>query len=154
MEKSMKARARPAETRPHEGAGGETSGLPGGLAYAWMGGPWIEAWVDIWSAWMDVATKAGSASQSSGEAGDRRHLAVGIPWVPRVESTVVPLRRSSDPPGATSSRISMRLQMPTLPWLGDGGSNVIAIDALVPRITGAESEPRRSEQHPVAAAKH
>lgn len=96
----------------------------------WMT-PWVEFWANYWTTLLGQGLAAPqSVSQRRGEGTDRRH-GEGLPWLPKVETSVIPLSRRTDPPGQQADKISMRVQVPNLPWIG--GGNVIAFDAVVPR---------------------
>lgn len=123
------------------GRSGDTVGVPqeqaAAGAYLWPMLPWMMGWAEFWSAWLGGVpqpTLAGGASQGRG-----RHQEDGLLWLPKVEATVIPLRRHSDPPEGKASRLSLRVQIPALPWLGAG--NVIAIDATVLGPVEGEAEP-------------
>lgn len=97
-----------------------------GLAQAWLGMPWMGWWMQGWTSWFESYGVKGAASDDD----DRRDAVV--PWLPKIESTVVPFRRRDDPPGAEGARISLRVRVPGLPWSESPGS-VISIDTLTPR---------------------
>jgi hypothetical protein len=59
-------------------------------------------------------------------AGDLRR-ASDMPWLPRLEAQVIPLRRNTDPPGGEATRFSVRVPMP---WAG-AGANLVAVEAIV-----------------------
>lgn len=99
---------------------------------AWLGLPWINLSCQAWTAWMELCG-FGAASRETGGADERRQATMS--WLPKIESTVVPMRRRDDLPGAEAAKISMRIHVPPLPWEGGNGS-VIAIDSLRPRIAG------------------
>lgn len=97
-----------------------------GLPPAWLGMPWMNWWMQGWTTWLqNFAANAAPASDD-----DRRNAV--LPWLPKVESTVVPFRRRDDPPGAEGARISLRVRVPGLPWSEHSGS-VISIDTMTPR---------------------
>jgi hypothetical protein len=109
------------------------SAKPGGtgLPNLWTGLPWMSPWLDlwasVWTSWLGGGPlTAPRPGHKSGE-GTRRQED-GLSWLPRLETTVIPLRRRTDPPGEQAEKISLRMQMP---WLG--GGNVIAIDTVVAR---------------------
>ncbi|MCC4117356.1 hypothetical protein LLG90_18540 [Aromatoleum toluclasticum] len=99
---------------------------------AWMGMPWVNLWMQSWATWLGQHDEGHPPARSSGRARSRRpeRRHAELPWVPRIESTVIPFCRSEDEPGAEATRLSMRLRVPTLPWMG--GSNVISIDTVMP----------------------
>lgn len=106
----------------------------GDLFALWSGQAWMNIWMQGWSAWLQqFGMTDGALRASPGSGDDRRQPA--IPWLPQFEATVVPLRRSSDLPGAEAAKVSMRLRVPAFPWAA-GTSNVIAIDTLMPRPVG------------------
>lgn len=102
------------------------------LTAAWMGMPWFNLWMRSWARWLGPQNLAGGRMHSSVRADsgrpERRHEEA--PWVPRIESTVIPFCRSEDAPGSEATKLSMRVRVPTLPWMG--GSNVISIDTVMP----------------------
>ena len=102
------------------------------LTAAWMRMPWIDMWMQSWATWLGQHGPNNASAHPSGRARaplpERRHAE--IPWVPKLESTVIPFCRSEDEPGAEATRLSMRMRVPTLPWMG--GSNVISIDTVMP----------------------
>lgn len=102
------------------------------LIAAWLGLPWINLSCQAWTAWMEFCG-LGAASREPAGADERRQAAMS--WLPQIESTVVPMRRRDDTPGAEAAKISMRIHVPPLPWEAGNGS-VIAIDSLRPRIAG------------------
>jgi hypothetical protein len=102
------------------------------LIAAWLGLPWINLSCQAWSAWLEFCG-VGAASREPAGADERRQA--GMSWLPQIESTVVPMRRRDDLPGAEAAKISMRIRVPPLPWEAGNGS-VIAIDSLRPRIVG------------------
>lgn len=97
------------------------------LAQVWLGMPWTGWWMQGWNAWLQQYRVDGAAADPD----DRRNNGLP-PWLPKVESTVVPFRRRDDPPGAEGARISLRVRMPSLPWT-EGSGSVISIDTLTPR---------------------
>ena len=100
------------------------------LAAAFMGVPWMKVWADAWTGWIQQYEASMSALQRGGaDSEDRRQNAVS--WMPQFESKVIPFRRSDDLPGAEATKLSMRLRVPVFPWMG--GSNIIAIDTVMPR---------------------
>lgn len=103
---------------------------------AWLGLPWINLSCQAWTAWMEFCGFGAARRETGGESGsadERRQAAMS--WLPQIESTVVPMRRRDDLPGAEAAKISMRIHVPPLPWEAGNGS-VIAIDSLRPRIAG------------------
>ena len=99
---------------------------------AWMGMPWVNLWMQSWATWLgqhgpDIAPARASGRTRSARPERRR---AELPWVPKIESTVIPFCRTEDEPGTEATRLSMRVRMPTLPWMG--GSNVISIDTVMP----------------------
>lgn len=141
--KSMHARKHIPEDLRNEGraGGGEDPKL--GLPLVWPGlslmTPWLEFWGNYWAHWLGrgfSTTTRRPARRHSGEPERRQEEA--LPWVPKVETTVIPLRRRTDPPGQQAAKISMELRVPALPWLG--GGNVISMDAFLPRDQEAEAE--------------
>jgi hypothetical protein len=105
-------------------------------ALVWPMLPWMTYWAEVWGAWLGGFPGVSVASLKGKE---ERRQEDGLPWLPKVETMVIPLRRRTDPPGGAAARISMRMQIPPLSWLG--GGNVIAIDTLVPRPVKSEAEP-------------
>lgn len=67
-----------------------------------------------------------SAEQGAHADGDRRRVS-DMPWVPRLEAQVIPLRRNTDPPGGEATRFSMRVP---LPWT-DGSTNIVSIETIL-----------------------
>lgn len=102
------------------------------LVAAWLGLPWLNLGCQAWTAWMEFYG-LGEPSREPVGADERRQA--GMSWLPQIESTVVPMRRRDDLPGAEAAKISMRIHVPPLPWEGGTGS-VIAIDSLRPRLAG------------------
>lgn len=102
------------------------------LMAAWLGLPWINLSCQAWTAWMEFCGLGGARREPS-SADERRQAAMS--WLPQIESTVVPMRRRDDQPGAEAAKISMRIHVPPLPW-EDGNGSVIAIDSLRPRLAG------------------
>lgn len=100
------------------------------LMAAWLGLPWISLGCQAWTAWMEFYG-FGEAGREPAGADERRQA--GISWLPQIESSVVPMRRRDDLPGAEAAKISMRIHVPPLPWESGKGS-VIAIDSLRPRL--------------------
>lgn len=102
------------------------------LAAAWTGMPWINLWMQSWATWLGQHGPESAPAHASGRVRaprpERRHAE--IPWVPKIESSVIPFCRSEDEPGAEATRLSMRVRVPILPWMG--GSNVISIDTVMP----------------------
>lgn len=102
------------------------------LATARTGMPWINLWMQSWATWLGQHGPESAPARAPGRVRaprpERRHAE--IPWVPKIESTVIPFCRSEDEPGAEATRLSMRVRVPTLPWMG--GSNVISIDTVMP----------------------
>lgn len=96
-----------------------------------IGFRWMTIGLQVWTAWLEqcgIALNQQDADSSRAE--DRRRA--GLPWLPQFESTVVQLRRRSDQPGAEAEKLSLRIQVPPLPW-ENGGGRVIAFDSLRPR---------------------
>lgn len=100
------------------------------LMAAWLGLPWINLSYQAWTAWMEFFG-LGGGSREPASVEERRQAAMS--WLPQIESTVVPMRRRDDQPGAEAAKISMRIHVPPLPW-EDGNGSVIAIDSLRPRL--------------------
>lgn len=96
---------------------------------AWMGMPWIEIGLKNWTKWLELWGIGALTGQNESASSDDRR---GPPWLPQIASTVMPLRRSGDEPGAEAEKVSMRIHVPAMPWQTSGGS-VIAIDSLRPR---------------------
>lgn len=82
-----------------------------------------------------TATLGLDPSQTSSVAADGERRAGVLPWMPKLETQVIPLRRATDPPGAEGSRITMRLAMPPV-----FGASAVSIDTLMPLPTAAASE--------------
>lgn len=100
------------------------------LAAAMMGVPWLNLWADAWSAWLQQCEAHISAPQpGDADSTDRRQGATS--WLPQFESKVIPFRRSDDKPGVEATKLSMRFRVPAFPWMV--GSNIIAIDTVMPR---------------------
>lgn len=102
----------------------------GDVADLWM--PWMNLWMNSWSALLGpygptTSIRPATRTQLALKA-DRRETEV--PWVPQIESTVIPFRRRDDRPGMEATKLSMRVRVPSLPWVG--GSNVISIDTVMP----------------------
>lgn len=136
MSKSKPIPGAHASARSTSGADLETTAgnwpLPSEEAMAmWFGTPWMTMWARAWTAWMQQLSALTALPGGDSERDDERRLQ-GLPWLPYVETTVVPLRRSSDPPGAAAAKVSLRVRVPTSPWT-PSESNVISIDALMPR---------------------
>lgn len=97
----------------------------------WFGTPWLTMWARTWTTWMQQLSALTALPTGDADRDDERRLR-GLPWLPYVETTVVPLRRSSDPPGAEAAKVSLRLRVPSSPWT-PSETNVISFDALMPR---------------------
>lgn len=110
-----------------------------GGAYLWPMLPWMMGWAEFWSAWLGGVPQPNLAGGASQDQGRRQEDGLPLPWLPKVEATVIPLRRHNDPPEGQASRISLRVHIPTLPWLGAG--NMIAIDTTVLRPVEGGAEP-------------
>lgn len=113
------------------------------LAAAFMFLPWMKLWADAWAGWIQQYEASTSAKPGDADSEDRRQNVV--PWLPQFESKVIPFRRSDDVPGAEATKLSMRIRVPAFPWMV--GSNIIAIDTVMPRATEQADErvrdPRR-----------
>ena len=111
----------------------------------------FEGWLKLVGAPFDAAMRRVVPSIEDLPAdGERR--ADALPWVPKFDTGVVPLRRADDPEGAEASRITMRMAVPGV--FGAGVcTNVVSIDTLVPRpASAAESErPAHPAMHQRAA---
>jgi len=138
----------PAPPRRHTDTGSRRQ-VAAGLSPMWPGlpwmGPWLEFWTSMWTGWLGQGLRHPLAGAVHRRGGMERRHEEGLPWMPKVETTVIPLRRRTDPPGQQADRISMRMQVPTLPWLP--GGNVISIDTVVPRVRADDeaSEPGGGE---------
>ena len=132
--------------RSEEGSQSGAGMFPMWPAVPWMN-PWFELWTTMWSGWLGYGVQRHPGAARPAAGGERRRED-GLPWVPKVETTVIPLRRRTDPPGQQADRISMRMQVPSLPWLG--GENVIAFDAVVPRSRGNGAQPEAGGSGPGA----
>ncbi len=77
--------------------------------------------------------------------GDMRR-ASDMPWLPRMEAQVIPLRRNTDPPGGEATRYSMRVPMPWSP----ATTNIVAVETIVGTGEGAQKPMRTAapDQHP------
>lgn len=132
----------PAASRRHGEANARKQGaasLPPLWSGLWMT-PWVDFWTSMWTSWLGQGGFGlPNMRPHHGEAARRQEDS--LPWLPRVETTVIPLRRRTDPPGEQAEKISLRVQMP---WLG--GGNVIAIDTVVPRgrSNGSAETPSRA----------
>jgi hypothetical protein len=139
MESKQRHQRVSASARRHERAEDSSHGGPQ-LPQMWPDlpwmNPWMEFWRSMWAGWLGHGLYHSSEAERA-VGGERRHDD-GLPWMPKVETTVIPLRRRTDPPGQHADRISMRVQIPNLPWLG--GENVIAFDAVVPRSHETEQQ--------------
>lgn len=110
---------------------------------AWKEGiKWLELWQRefqrLWGPGAMVTGTFGSMyglGQPARPEGDRRRVS-DMPWVPRLEAQVIPLRRNTDPPGGEATRFSMRLP---LPW-ADGGANIVSIETILGAGEGGERE--------------
>ncbi|WP_407280843.1 hypothetical protein U5817_11440 [Aromatoleum evansii] len=102
------------------------------IAAVWTGVPWINLWMQSWATWLGQHGPEIERSPATGRVRAPRpeRRQAELPWVPKIESTVIPFCRSEDEPGAEATRLSMRVRVPTLPWMG--GSNVISIDTVMP----------------------
>jgi hypothetical protein len=133
--------------RPRQSAP-QSSAYPssqGGLLdpMAWLGPTgalWSESlkWMEFWQRELQRMWGVGPtmlALRGARRDGDMRR-ASDLPWLPRLEAQVIPLRRNTDPPGREATRFSMRMP---LPWSGAGG-NVVAVETIVgaPDVGGAE----------------
>jgi hypothetical protein len=99
------------------------------VADLWM--PWMNLWMRSWSAMLGPygpTTSIRPAPTPLALKADLREP--DAPWVPKIESTVIPFRRRDDRPGMEATKLSMRMRVPSLPWVG--GSNVISIDTVMP----------------------
>jgi len=111
---------------------------------AWKEGlKWMELWQResqrMWGMRPVVSVSRGPRNE-----GDRR--VSDMPWVPRIEAQVIPLRRNTDPPGGEATRFSMRVP---LPW-ADGNTNIVSIQTILGR---GESGERREERSADGAGK-
>lgn len=98
-----------------------------GMVAAWLGLPWLNLWAQAWQAWL-----APHAQPLEGPAPTAERRQTAGAWLPQFEATVIPFRRRDDVAGTQATRLSMRVHVPGLPWLGSPG-NVIMIDTLLPR---------------------
>jgi len=130
----------PARQSPPDGRNAPTWPMED-LAAAWMGLPWIDLWMKAWTAWLEQCGANVAALQGAQATTDDRRQP-GLAWLPQVESTVIPLRRSGDRPGTEAAKVSLRFRVPALPWTA-GTSNIVAIDTLMPRLmeTSADAPP-------------
>lgn len=104
--------------------------------YLLAGLPWLEAWLKIWQLAANLQYHGERPTDGAEEVKDDRRRDPEAPWLPRIESTVIPLCRRTDPPGSEAARITMRFSVPNVPWAGTGG-NVIVLDTLLPRRASA-----------------
>ena len=84
-------------------------------------GMWLQGTQCLWEA----ASTFAQTGKSAGNNVQRRTS--DLPWVPRIDTNVIPLRRRTDQPGSQATRISMRLPMP---W-PMGGADVVSIEAIL-----------------------
>jgi hypothetical protein len=110
------------------------------LFAAWMGVPWMNMWVDTWRTWLQQCDAAMPRLQDTTPVTDDRRQAA-VPWLPQLETTVIPFRRREDAQGVQATRLSLRFRVPAFPWLP--GSNSIAIDTVVPRGTETTNDDLR-----------
>ena len=133
--------------RPREGAQ-QSSAFPGSLGLldptSWMGlngAAWTEGlkWMEFWQ--REFQRLWGIGPTMFGPSGARRdsgmRRASDLPWLPRLEAQVIPLRRNTDPPGREATRFSVRMP---LPWSGPGG-NVVSVEAIVGATDSTATEP-------------
>jgi hypothetical protein len=111
-------------TRKHVAAGLAPMMWPG---MPWMT-PWLDLWTSLWAGWLGQGPLAAPHLRQHRQGEGTRRQEDSLSWLPRVETSVIPLRRHTDPPGQQAEKISVRMQVP---WMG--GGNVIAIDTVVPR---------------------
>lgn len=131
-ERVYRKKVQPEEIVPDQGASvlGPSTAWP---LNAWSTGfRWLEVWMRGWQSIMEAAQPGHARPGSPEDSAEERRRIPGLPWVPRVEASVIPLRRRSDPPASEATRISMRVMLPSLPWNGAAG-NVLTLDTLVPR---------------------
>lgn len=112
------------------------------LTASWLGLPWVNMWMQVWSTWLEQFAAIAAARKSGLPATEERRQD-GLPWLPQFDSTVVPLRRRDDLPGAEATKVSMRVRLPAFPWVA-AGSNVVAIDTLIPRPLDAPDDPMQT----------
>lgn len=133
---SRKVQAEAPAPEPGDGSAGPWSAWPWS---GWNGGlQFFEAWLQAWQSFAGSESRGARYDDSADGADDRRRVPAAS-WLPRVEATVIPLRRQTDPPGAEATRISMHFMVPPMPWSGLGG-NVISVDALLARRTANDAE--------------
>lgn len=135
-------RARSEPDKPPEGASPELESPWPGLPW---NNPWLELWAGFWTTWLGPGFQVWPTGERQPPGSERRQED-GLPWMPKLETTVIPLRRRTDPPGQHAEKISLRMQLPNLPWLGD--SKVIAIDTVVQRAREPRAETSGMESAP------
>ena len=111
---------------------------PGELTAMWLGLPWVNLYFQAWARWLDELSLTTEPWRKARELNDDRRREPP-PWVPQFETSVIPLRRSTDMPGSEAARVSMRMSVPSLPW-APGTGNVISIDTLLPRPTNSAED--------------
>ena len=125
---SERPRQEPAQSGADQAARGVFDPAP------WLGltgAAWSEGlkWMELWQREMQRLWGIGPsmfAPRGARPGGDMRR-ASDMPWLPRLEAQVIPLRRNTDPPGGEATRFSVRVPMP---WAG-GGANLVALEAVV-----------------------
>ena len=110
------------------------------------GAAWSEGlkWMELWQREIQRLWGIGPtmfALRGPRREGDLRR-ASDMPWLPRLEAQVIPLRRNTDPPGGEATRFSVRLPMP---WAG-AGANLVAVEAIVGAPDTAAREQAAREQ--------
>lgn len=85
-----------------------------------------ESWLKVVSTPLSAALGVDPSRPFAAGANGERRASV-LPWMPKLETQVIPFRRATDPPGAEGSRITMRMAMPAI-----FGASAVSIDTLVP----------------------
>lgn len=131
-ERDYRKKVQQEERLPDQGV----SALGPSVAWPWnawsTGFRWFEVWMRSWQSILEAAQPGHARLDSPDDRKEERRRVPGMPWMPRVEASVIPLRRRTDPPASEATRISMRVIVPSLPWNGAAG-NVLTLDTLVAR---------------------
>lgn len=92
---------------------------------------WMNMCMQMWAAWFELWGVRPALRDDGGfDENERRNA--GFPWLPKFETTVVPLRRRDDEAGSEAARMSLRVRMPAPPWAGESRST-LAVETLMPR---------------------
>lgn len=95
-----------------------------------MLGSWQQAWFNLC-----LPGAGGQAARQSGWPGPEAFLATFMPFVPKIEASVVPIEPEGRLAGADrAARVTLRMTLPAMPAYG--GGDVLLIDAVVAQASG------------------